>query len=75
MYGSLFLSQGIERLVYAKQISLHVVINGQTLLPKIAIVDQSCFILMVLHGSYTYFEGLSKNFFSIDQRKILQNCG
>ena len=47
---SVFLPQGIERLVHATYISLRVVIVGQTLPPKIVIV-----ILMVLQGSYTYF--------------------
>ena len=39
-------------------------------LPKIVIVDRHCFILMILHGSYTYFLGPIEGFFlhwSIDK--------
>jgi len=37
---------------------------------KIAIFKQRCFILMILHGSYTYFCGpIYKDFFSTDQGK------
>jgi len=39
------------------------VIVGQTPPPKIAIVDQPCFILTVLQGSYTYFWGPIKEFY------------
>jgi len=55
------------------------VLVGQTLPPKIAIVDQPCFIIMALHGIHTYFWGpieeFYKDFFSIDRGKMLQNCG
>jgi len=76
---SAFLPQAIKWLVYVTQISLRMVIVDQAALPKIAIVDQPCFILMVLQGNYTYFWGpikeFYKDFFSIDLGKILQNCG
>jgi len=57
------------------QTSLSLVIVSQILLPKIAIITQLCFILIVLHGSYTYFWRVLWRFLSIDWAKILQNCG
>jgi len=48
---------------------LRVVIVDQTPLPKIVIVEQTCFILVVLHGSY------NKDFSPLIKEKHLQNCG
>jgi len=41
--------------------------------PKIAIFNQSCFILMVLHGSYTYFWGPIKEFYKDFSPSIEEN--
>ena len=60
---SVFLLQRIKWLVDVTHISLHVIIVGLTPPPKIAIVGWSCFILMVLQGSYTYFWVPIKEFY------------
>jgi len=48
-----FMQNNVQPYIY----SLHSVFLPQDLFkpPKIAIVDQPCFILMVIQGSYTYF--------------------
>jgi len=52
--------------------SLRLVIVNQALLPKIAVVKQPYFILMVLQGSYTYLWGPIKEFYSTDWGRYLK---
>ena len=67
--------QWIKWLVDMTHNSLCMVIVGQTPSPNIEIINQPCFILMVLQGSCIYFLRAYqlRRSLSIDHGKMLQN--